>query len=284
MTTRPLCIYHANCIDGFAAAWVVRKAFHGVVDFHPGIYGEPPPDVRGREVFLVDFSYKRQILLQMIEAAASVTILDHHATAEADLAELPGAITVFDMDRCGAMLTWRFFFINEAPPRLLMHIQDRDLWRFNLQGSREITAGLYSHPFDFGLWDDFMRPDAIPFLNSDGEAIIRQQAKDLASMLPVLTRRMNISGFNVPAANLPWMYASEAGHILADGEPFAATYFDTPLGRTFSLRSARNGRDVSKIAERFGGGGHKGAAGFRLSPRDARRMERENYDGEGRGS
>ena len=41
MTTSPLCIYHANCVDGFAAAWVVRKAFHGVVDFHPGIYGEP---------------------------------------------------------------------------------------------------------------------------------------------------------------------------------------------------------------------------------------------------
>jgi len=55
MTTRPICVYHANCVDGFAAAWVVKKAFHSVVDFHPGIYGEPPPDVSGRDVVLVDF-------------------------------------------------------------------------------------------------------------------------------------------------------------------------------------------------------------------------------------
>ena len=80
--TRPLCIYHANCIDGFAAAWIVRKYFHGIVDFHPGHYGEPPPDVAGRDVFIVDFSYKRPVLLQMIQAAESLTILDQHLSAQ----------------------------------------------------------------------------------------------------------------------------------------------------------------------------------------------------------
>lgn len=274
MTTRPLCIYHANCADGFAAAWVVRKYFHGIVDFHPGVYGDTPPDVTGRDVILVDFSYKRPVLEQLVGDAASVTILDHHISAQQDLIGLDGAITVFDIHRCGAMIAWRYYFPNFAAPRLLLHIQDRDLWRFVLEGSREIAMGLFSHPYDFELWNDFMAyPAALTALRSDGEAIARKQRKDLAELLPIITRRLTIAGFDVPAANLPYIYASDAGHILATGEPFAATYFDTPAGRTFSLRSHANGQDVSQIATRYGGGGHRHAAGFCLDHAAAREME-----------
>jgi uncharacterized protein len=49
---------------------------------------------------------------------------------------------------------------------------------------------------------------------------------------------------------------------MAQGELFAACYWDTPAGRVFSLRSAGLGLDVSAIAKRFGGGGHLHAAGF----------------------
>jgi len=275
MTTRPLCIYHANCADGFAAAWVVKKALHSVVDFHPGVYGEAPPDVTGRDVILVDFSYKRPVIEQLIATAGSVTILDHHLSAKEDLEDLSGAIVVFDLHRCGAMIAWRYFFPNYAAPRLLLHIQDRDLWRFVLEGSREIALGLFSHPYDFDLWDDFMSNNnvALTALRSDGEALSRKQRKDIDELLPLLTRRLKIGGFDVPAANLPYMFASDAGHILAKGEPFAATYFDTGAGRTFSLRSHAVGEDVSKIAALYGGGGHRNAAGFRVDRVAARFME-----------
>ena len=271
--TRPLCIYHANCIDGFAAAWIVRKYFHGIVDFHPGHYGEPPPDVAGRDVFIVDFSYKRPVLLQMIQAAESLTILDHHLSAMAYLKDLPGAIARFDMERCGAMITWRYFFPHYAAPRLLLHIQDRDLWRFVLEGSREIAMGLFSHPYDFDLWDELLLPSAIAILRSDGEAIARKQRKDIAELLPVVSRRLQIGGYNVPAANLPYLFASEVGGALSIGEPFAATYCDTADGRTFSLRSQNAGLDVGKIAEQYGGGGHQHAAGFKLTRQAALAME-----------
>ncbi len=66
----------------------------------------------------------------------------------------------------------------------------------------------------------------------------------------------------MPVANLPYFFSSEAGHILAEGEPFAACYWDTPEGRTFSLRSTDGGIDVSEVATQYGGGGHAAAAGF----------------------
>src|SRR3990167_6946481 len=80
-----LCIYHGNCADGFGAAWAVRQALCNSVDFHAGVYQEPPPDVVGRDVILVDFSYKLPILEAMGKQARTITILDHHKSAMDDL-------------------------------------------------------------------------------------------------------------------------------------------------------------------------------------------------------
>lgn len=58
-----LCIYHGTCMDGFTAAWVVRKALGEGVEFYAATHGDPPPDVTGKNVIMVDFSYKRPVLL-----------------------------------------------------------------------------------------------------------------------------------------------------------------------------------------------------------------------------
>jgi hypothetical protein len=75
---------------------------------------------------------------------------------------------------------------------------------------------------------------------------------------------MTIAGHTVPACNVPYMWASDAGHIMAQGHPFAACFWIDGKEIAFSLRSAPDGLDVSEIAKRFGGGGHKHAAAFKL--------------------
>lgn len=260
-----LCIYHGNCADGFASAWVVRKFYQETrnedIEFFPGVYQNPPPEVKGKHVILVDFSYKRPILDKMKQEAKSILILDHHKTAMADLQGFEGA--VFDMNRSGAMITWNHFFANHEAPQLIKHIQDRDLWQFKLQGTREIQAAIFSYPYDFEVWDRLMEID--PFqLMTEGDAIERKHFKDINELLEVCKMRKIIAGYDVPVANLPYIFSSDAGHIMAKGEPFAACYMDTPEGRVYSLRSADNGIDVSDIAKKFGGGGHAHAAGFRV--------------------
>ena len=111
-----------------------------------------------------------------------------------------------------------------------------------------------------------MNENELDRLKLEGEAIERKHFKDIAELLKVTTQRMEIAGHDVPVANLPYTMSSDAGHQLAQGEPFAACYWDTPDGRVFSLRSSDDGLDVSEIAKRFGGGGHRNAAGFKLAP------------------
>lgn len=284
-----LCIYHGNCADGFTAAWAVRKALGSGVEFYPGVYQQQPPDVKGKHVVMVDFSYKRPVLEEISRQAASVLILDHHATAQDDLAgfedlnKYAGTLdwdrhlrnvamddmencagrpyTLFDMERSGARLAWDFFHPGVTPPPALLHVEDRDLWRFAIPGTREVQANVFSYPYDFDVWDSLMAGDPARLI-AEGAAIERKHHKDIAELVKVTTRMFCIGGVVVPVANLPYTLTSDAGHLLAADHPFAGCYWDTPAGRVFSLRSRDDGADVGKIAAQYGGGGHAHASGF----------------------
>lgn len=286
---KPICIYHGNCADGFTAAWAVWRKFKHGFDYHPGVYQEAPPDVVGRDVLLVDFSYKRPVLLKMAAVANSIIILDHHKTAAEDLAgfrppapfedwDNPGfplvsrdpepIAALFDMERSGAMITWDFLHRKPAP-ELVRYVQDRDLWKFDLPGSREVSAFIFAHAYTFENWDylNEMVAGRLTEVVAGGGAIEKKHHKDVAELVAVCKRRMTIGGHDVWVASLPYTLTSDAGHLMAQGEPFAACYWDTTEGRVFSLRSADDGMDVSEIAKQYGGGGHRAASGFRV-PRD----------------
>lgn len=278
---KPLCIYHGNCADGFGAAWVFWKKFGDEMEYHPGVYQTPPPVVTQRKVFMADFSYKRAVVETMLADAESVTLIDHHKTALEDLAGLL-PMDLSSLEHSGAMLAWKFWFPNTEPPKLLMHIEDRDLWRFKLPGTREIQAALFSYPYDFEVWDKLIQEGehgGLDRLRTEGEAIERKHHKDIAELVAVCRREMLIAGYWVPVASLPYTLVSDAAHAMCApyesinlcGEvvtpPFAACYWDTPEGRQFGLRSTEGGMDVGEIAKKYGGGGHKHAAGFKV-PRD----------------
>lgn len=303
MTKRIVCIYHGSCADGFTAAWAVYQALGYRVEFVPGTYGAPPPDVSGADVIMVDFSYKRPVLDVMAAQARSILILDHHKTAEADLAgfgvDMSGwappfgwdrhqlnihqdqcegiphksQYVLFDMGRSGAQLAWDFFHIGrfglgQARPVLVDYVADRDLWRFKLPHSREIAAWVFSHDYAFPAWDEMERKlnsgEGFAYARAQGEAIERKHFKDVAELVRATRREMVIGGHRVPVANLPYTMASDAAGSMAEGQPFAACYIDRADLRVFSLRSREGGLDVAEIAASYGGGGHRSAAGFQM--------------------
>ena len=264
----PLCIYHGCCADGFTAAWVVWTWYGaGQVEFHAATHGEPPPDVDGREVYLVDFSYPRPVIEAMARHTTKLTVIDHHITAAQ---ELEGVIRndgvvdgTFDMEKSGCLLTWEWFFQERPPPQALLAVNDRDLWRFERPWTREIALALTSYPYDFATWEALMGDDRLHTLRQEGATLDRKQRKDIAEILAAGSHLITIAGHTVPACNVPSLWASDAGHLLAQGHPFAACFWIDGEQIAFSLRSVPDGLDVSEIAKRFGGGGHQHAAGFK---------------------
>lgn len=254
-----ICIYHGNCPDGFGAAYAVWKRFGDEVEYYPATHGDPPPDVTGRDVIMVDFSYKRPVLTKMLETCNSMILLDHHKTAQADLDGLvdPKLTLVFDMNRSGALIAWQHFHPQTYVPKLLLHVQDRDLWQWKLPFSREILTALDTYDMRFEVWDNLKIENLMNagihmsfYYNS-----IIDDLKDKADI-------MQLDGYTVPVLNAPYFMASDLGNILAKGYPFAVIYTTDARGVRYSLRSASDGIDVSEIAKSHGGGGHFHAAGF----------------------
>lgn len=299
MTWSPdIVIYHAPCDDGFGAAWACHRRWPDAI-YYPATYGKPAPDVAGMSVLIVDFSFKRPVLEEMLCAGAEIVILDHHKTAREDLApyavemcgdatlspedmpgmfedalelERPACFALFDMSKSGARLAWEFCFPLSPAPMLVRLIEDRDLWRFALEETQPFSLWLRSHGMDFEVWDAIHEKLHDPVDRQDifAQAIGMQAFYNQKIAELVREARMrNIGGFDVPVVNCSWAFASDVAHqLLADhpAAPFAACYYDRGDGqRSFSLRSEDDRVDVSVIARAHGGGGHRNAAGFEVA-------------------
>ena len=270
---KPLVIYHAGCWDGFCAAWVARSVLKDA-EFVPMHYGIPAPGVTGRDVFLLDFSFKRADMERLIEQASRLTVLDHHKSAREELSGLEDrerTRIVFDMNKSGGRLAWEWFVpqVQEGHcPWLVAYTEDRDLWRHALPGSQAINAALRSYPLDFDLWDSFYREDsdvAMVRFNAEGEAI-RRAERQIVETHVRNAHTQTIDGYAVKVVNATVLFSEIAGE-LAKAAPFGACYFDRQDGkRQWSLRSRDGGIDVSAIAKAHGGGGHEHAAGYEEAP------------------
>lgn len=253
-------IYHGDCNDGFAAAWVawMKLRDHGV--YIPANYGDVPPPVGpGDRVYILDFSYPREVLLDLHAKVESLLVLDHHRTAQADLDGLD--FCTFDMQKSGAMLAWEHFHPDEdAPPWIVKYVQDRDLWRFDLHGSRAANAAISSWPRDFNYWVRANRFRALKAME-DGIAILRYITQYTDEMC-AHARTVEFGGYWVPCVNAPYKGISEICGKLAEDAEFSIGWFQRGDDKyQYSLRS-RGEFDVSELARRWGGGGHKNSAGF----------------------
>lgn len=248
-----LILYHAECADGFGAAWAIWRRYPGA-EYRPVKHGEAPPtNLAGHHIVMVDFSYNRPMLEAMAKEAASLVVLDHHITAEQALSDLPYAY--FDLNKSGAVLGWEWAH-DEPAPWLLRYIQDKDLWHWALPNSREISAALASYPFDFELWTRFEQRE----LEREGRAILRYE-NELVTKLASHAILVQFEGATVPSVQSP-VLTSQIGERLSAEHPFCVIWHDRNGRRYFSMRSREDGTDVGAIAASFGGGGHTHAAGF----------------------
>lgn len=276
MSSVPLCIYHASCMDGFAAYTVARKwhEANGMkLEGLPHQYGQPfdPSVCKDRTVYLIDYSFKRPVMLEVLHASARLVVIDHHQTAEEELKDFPARIqdsVIFNMDESGALLAWRFFFPSTDVPKFIRHVSDRDLWKFEIPNTEEVmdfTASLqYSYDEYLRLIQMCGNAGDYSTLVHQGMAIGRYK-KMQVEIACAQAREVELDGYKVLAVNFALTnLVSQVAGKLAESRPFGICYFQAREGYwVYSLRSREAGVDVSKIAAAHGGGGHAHAAGFR---------------------
>lgn len=264
--TEIIVIYHADCIDGFGAAWSAFKKFGKQARYIPARFGDPFPKHQvNSEVYILDFSYSPQTLLTEAQTLKHITLIDHHVTAKKQFENisLPDNVKVhFEMNQSGCVLAWQHFFPEIEVPMILKHIEDRDLWRFELKGTKEITSAIYEYmPMSFGRFSHL----ELNRLFSVG----RIQVAQMNRMVQRLTKNAHpiiIGGKSGLAVNAASFFASDLGHVLAEksGGVGMVYYYDGSKKKwNFGLRSIGD-LNVGELALAFGGGGHINAAGFSM--------------------
>ena len=291
---KPLVIYHANCTDGFGAAFAAWLKLGDGAEYLPMNYGQeivPTQIADNREVYILDFSFPRHVMEGLFALAKRVVWLDHHKTAfemwtglyvkdgihiehDYDPDSMRPWVTLDDT-KSGAMLAWEYFHPGSEVPMLIQHIDDRDRWQFKLIGTKELHAAFASYkPWTFDKWKvwlnnwDLMHRDDMVL---EGLAILRAHNQNVQAAMKqarrctisIKTEEYGCTGELGLAANAPSFLASDLGQELANKSgTFGLVWSMAGDGQAHcSLRS--NGKyDVCAIAEVFGGGGHRNAAGF----------------------
>jgi uncharacterized protein len=267
-----LIIFHARCLDGTVAAAVAYDALHGKAELWPASYTDTVyPEVAHKNVYIVDFSYPRDVLMRMHDEAHKLVVLDHHKTAAEALTGLDYA--VFDMQRSGAGLAWDYFHPDgEGYPAVVQYVQDRDLWRFEFNDTRAFCAAL-QYTFDgLATADDqvftaqlLLQMDGadVTGMIDQGRLLVEQNQRTVENICEQ-HYLIQLLGQPMRAVNAPGRFASEAGNYLAKlGGPdgAACVWYSDGQNIRCMLRS-QGATDVSAIAKVLGGGGHQHAAGF----------------------
>lgn len=264
-------IYHAQCTDGFGAAYAAWKKFGDAATYIPQkTQIALLEDLTDKEIYVVDYNLDTATQTALEATNRSVVVIDHHKSAEADVTAFPQ--NIFDLEHSGAVLAWQYFHPDTEVPELLRYIEDHDLWKFELPDNRAIGAALKQYEFDFSVWDTLIS-------NLDNESfraafIERGQTiaafeDSLVEHLLTYKEQVVFEGHQVWALNVSRVYRSILGHHLADlnkgtNEPeLGIVYYRNQGAMHISLRS--NGDvDVAAIAQKYGGGGHTNAASIRV--------------------
>lgn len=259
-------LYHAQCTDGFGAAWAAWKKFGSKAEYIPVDHQAPPPaDIFGKEVYMVDFTYPLPITQSLIQKNIRVTAIDHHVSSKE--ATLSTQDPLYAAHHSGAVLSWMYFHPGKKTPLLLQYVEDTDIWKFKLPYSRELWEYLDLFDFDFNVWNvlvrDFENVVKRKIFIAKGGTLLQREERLVARLISNNKEKVRFEGFVTYSINSP-LFSSQIGNQLAKLLPPIAIIWHRKAGVTYVSLRSDGSIDVSKLAARFGGGGHKAAAAFAI--------------------
>lgn len=277
-------LYHDDN-DGIASMFAAWKRYGDKAKYIKVQYGEDFPIAidslnKNTIIYILDFSYDRVTMIEVYNRVKSLVVLEHHKTVKDKLVGLD--FVQYNEFMSGATMSWQYFHFNAPIPNVIKHIEDYDLYLFNLDKTREIDLAISTHirKYDPLFWielcDDEFLYDKIFIRGSILQENIEINVKNFISNSKKY-KVINFENCNAVIYNStsPINERNMLAEVFVNELDFdiVISYFILPTSQfVFSLRSYKYGNiDVSEIAMKYNkkGGGHKSAAGFTLDFNDA---------------
>lgn len=284
------CFYHSADLDGHCSGAIIKLKYPDCEMF-PIDYGDPFPwsaikfkENEAKYVFMVDFCLQPFSDMLKLKDMCSLIWIDHHKTAINEWKKVKPFIRgIRDTKFAACELVWEYIYDADDPketPKSVKLLGRYDIWN-NTSPIWESTI----LPFQYGLkmyktdpkevknlelWYDLLTDNdcKINDIINEGNIILAYQKKiDREVMLRNAFER-DFEGYKALC-----VVSTSRGSKLFDNALNKDSYdlfivYEMRKDRLWNIHMYSEKIDVGEIAKKYGGGGHKGAAGFQIQ--DAR--------------
>ncbi|HDO23744.1 MAG TPA: hypothetical protein ENG99_00835 [bacterium] len=267
-TKKSIVVYYHHDEDGFGAAWSAWKKFGNKAEYVEINYDKKDEisEHKNREIYFLDFCPAEKVIKKLLRTGKKVVVIDHHISSKSLVKSVPEH--VYGNKNSGAVLSWKYFHSGKKVPKLLEYIEDMDIWKWKIKNTKEILNVLFLREKDFKVWNkvaqDLEDGKKRKKYIEEGLVVEKYKEKILDKILDK-AEKASLEGKKAWVVNSP-VFGSEIGGILVKNKNTIGVIWSYRNGEiNVSVRSKKKLADVSKIAQKFGGGGHRNAAGFSVS-------------------
>jgi len=294
------CFYHNDSDGKCAGFWValnvgIHDKYNDMPVFQEIDYRTkfPMETIRKDEqVYIVDYSISPDEMRELLNITKDVTWIDHHKTAIEKYKEFEHEIRGVRYDGVsGCMLTYCYIHhmtargegkikpfdisMTEDAPMFTKLIDDWDVWKFDYGDDTryfQVAFNAYDFsPCNYTQWDKLLTIENAEKNMIEQGKIMTQYRDNWAKNYMKLGFETEFEGYKCFAVNLGCCN-SDYFKSLPEGEyeiliPFV---FD---GNVYTVSLYSTTVDVSEIAKKYGGGGHKGASGFQIKELPFKKLE-----------
>lgn len=286
------CFYHTD-MDGKCAGAIVHKYYVRELNlddveacqFIPINYKDEFPFdqiIPGELVVIVDFSLQKPGEWEKLFAITDNVIwIDHHKTAIEAFPEhlrplLKGGIQ--EIGDAGCVLAWKYFYPGAGIPRIVELLGDYDIWAFKFgQDTNALQTGIRLYETDpehdnWIKWLDtqyynieldgqgYLQDGMIKMLQ-EGYLCLKYRDMTWAGQIKAWSFFVDFEGYRAVCCNAGSVSSQLFDSVKDPFDLMMPFVFDGKQW-TVSIYTKNKDIDVSEIAKRYGGGGHRGAAGF----------------------
>lgn len=259
-------ILHHNDLDGRCAAAVVLYLVPGNdARTHEINYGQEVPFNKigdGEAVYIVDYSLESvDDWIKLLSITKNITWIDHHKTSldwQLPMSNLHG---IRSAKHSAARLAWEYLDPTTAPPWIVKLISDYDNWDHVHKDSILLKHGMALENQDPNApeWKLWFKENGVSKIITHGQIIqqaTQMQDKEYVQDFAFAAR---FEGYNVLCCNKGKTNSQLFESVNKDYDIFITFIFN---GDKWTISLYSTTIDVSQIAQKYGGGGHEGAAGF----------------------
>lgn len=267
--------YHNPCQDGLVSMFIATKKVKNYL-LVPYTHGQPiNQDYQDLTIYFLDMAPPRNVYDNLIKKN-KVIILDHHISNQKEYLDKPQNV-FFDMKKSGVGMCWEHFFPDVEMPHFMRLVQDRDLWKFEYSDTKNFCEGLYFTTSSTDSLEQnieilnklFKEPESINYYIKLGELLNKNKDNKIKYLTDKYIEKIyNYEGHKVCMVNVENELVSELGNALSSRPEcdFAILWRYDHVYEKYNVSMRSSDKvDVSQICKKFGGGGHKNAAGCSLT-------------------